>query len=286
MGTDFSDFTYLTLQQQGRRLDVTIDAPPMNVMIVELFAELDQLSIELSRAATSPNDVVVVVMRSADPDFFIAHFDVEPLIKMAGRPRPDSQPEGLGSFHAMCERYRTMPVVSIADIRGRIGGGGAELAASFDMRFGAQHLTVLNQMEVPLGILPGGSGTQRLPRLVGSGRAMEIVIGGVDVDAETLEAWGWLNRSLPTADLDRHVDGLADRIASFDPVAVRAAKASVLAASPDPTPGLRTEAELFASIVHRPEAARAMREFLSRGGQTRAGEQQMESTTRGLFAQS
>lgn len=283
MAIDSSNFELLTLQQRGRRLDVTIDAPPMNVMVVELYLELDQLSIALEADAPSDDSAVVVVFRSADPDFFIAHFDVNPLIVMAGQPRPEEQAEALGNFHVMCERFRTMPVVSIADIRGRIGGGGAELAASFDMRFGAEHVMVLNQMEVPLGILPGGSGTQRLHRLVGRGRAMEIVLGGVDVDAGTLETWGWLNRSLPSADLDRYVDDLADRIASFDPFAVRAAKASVIAASPDPTPGLLAEADHFASTLHRPEAAEGMRQFLANGGQTREGEQQMMSITRGLF---
>ena len=283
MAIDFSTFKLLTFEKTARRLDVTIDAPPMNVMVVELFAELDQLSVALESDADSVDAAQVVVFRSADPDFFIAHFDVNPLIAMAGRARPTKQAEALGSFHAMCERYRTMPVVSIADIRGRIGGGGAELAASFDMRFGAEHVMVLNQMEVPLGILPGGSGTQRLPQLVGRGRAMEIVVGGVDIDAETLAAWGWLNRSLPAVDLGRYVDDLADRIASFDPVAVRSAKASVLAALPDPTPGLLAEADLFATTLHRPEAATAMTKFLSSGGQTREGEQQMMSITEGLF---
>lgn len=283
MAIDFSSFEHLTFQQRGHRLDVTIDAPPMNVMVVELYTELDRLSIALAADVNSPDAANVAVFRSADPNFFIAHFDVNPLIAMAGRPRPTEQAEALGTFHAMCERYRTMPVISIADIRGRIGGGGAELAASFDMRFGAEHVMVLNQMEVPLGILPGGSGTQRLPRLVGRGRAMEIVLGGVDVDAETLETWGWLNRSLPAADLGRYVDDLADRIASFDPVAVRSAKASVLAALPDPTSGLLAEADLFATTLHRPEAAAAMTKFLANGGQTREGEQQMMSITEGLF---
>lgn len=112
---------------------------------------------------------------------------------------------------------------------------------------------------------------------------MEIVLGGVDIDAETLERWGWLNRSLPSADLGRYVDDLAERIATFDPIAVRSAKASVLAASPDPTDGLLAEADLFASLVHRPAAATAMQRFLDSGGQTRAGEQQMMSITEGLF---
>ncbi len=278
-------FERLTCVRNGRRLDVTIDAPPMNVMTREVFAELDRLSIQLNGGVEEPGSVQVVVFRSADPDFFIAHFDVGPLIAMSSRPSPAPLTEDseLGSFHAMCERFRTMPVISIAEISGRVGGGGAELSASFDMRFGARHSMVLNQMEVPLGILPGGTGTQRIPRLVGRGRAMEIVVGAVDIDADTAASWGWLNRAMPQVDLGRYVDGLADRIASFDPVAVRAAKASVLASMPDPAPGLRAETNLFNHTLHRPAATAAMTAFLERGGQTRIGERRIAELATGLF---
>lgn len=272
-------YELLQLESAGRRLDVVIAAPPMNVMSVALYRELDRLSQELWDDAGGTTSVVV--FRSADPDFFIAHFDVEPLIAQAERPRPtDERPNG---FHAMCERFRTAPAISIAEIAGRVGGGGAELSASLDMRFGALDRMVLNQMEVPLGILPGGSGTQRLPRLIGRGRAMEVVVGAVDIDARTAEQWGWLNRALEPSALSDHVDALADRIAGFDPVAVRTAKASVLAAEPDTTEGLATESDLFAGLLHRPDAAAAMRRFLERGGQTRAGEQQMMTLADDLF---
>jgi enoyl-CoA hydratase/carnithine racemase len=279
------DFEHLRCEQQGGRLDVTIDAPPMNIMTVELFGELDRLSRQLADASAGPDGPHVLVLRSADPDFFIAHFDVERLIVGSRQPAPSPLSNGdeLRGFHRMCERYRTMPVISIAEIAGRVGGGGAELAASLDMRFGARHRMVLNQMEVPLGILPGGSGTQRIPHLVGLGRAMEIVIGAVDVDADTAAEWGWLNRSLPSVDLQRYVDDLADRIASFDPAAVRAAKASVVAALPDPEPGLRNEANLFDQLLHRPEATAAMTGFMKRGGQTRDGEQRVAELGAGLF---
>ena len=114
-----------------------------------------------------------------------------------------------------------MGTATIVKVAGRVGGGGAELAASCDMRFGVLGRTMVNQMEVPIGILPGGSGTQRLPRLVGRGRAMEFVLGGIDVDADTVERWGWLNRAFATrSELDTYVDDLARRIASFPPDAV------------------------------------------------------------------
>lgn len=178
----------------------------------------------------------------------------------------------LKGFHKMCERYRTMPIPTICEVDGRIGGGGGELAASCDMRFGTAGKTKLCQMEVPIGILPGGTGTQRLPRLLGRGRAMEIVLGGDDIDAETLAAWGWLNRALPTGELRPFVDRLATRIAGFPPSAVSRAKASVLAATPDPTEGLLTEAFLFQETLRDPAAHQRMKAFLEKGGQTAEGE--------------
>lgn len=132
-------------------------------------------------------------------------------------------------------------------------------------------------MEVPLGILPGGTGTQRLPRLVGTGRALEIVLGGIDVDAETAERWGWLNRALAPDDLQPYVDGLARRIASFPPGAVARAKAAVRGAEDRPLrEALLDEAHLFAQTLRDPAAQRRMTTFLELGGQTREVELRME----------
>lgn len=246
----------------------TIDAPPVNVMTIELFGALA----EFAERVEVDDRVRVVVLRSANPEFFIAHFDVEALVGMpvdGDAVRADR----LGRFHVMCERFRTMPKATICEIAGRVGGGGAELAASFDMRFGALDAMVLNQMEVPLGILPGGSGTQRLPRLVGRGRAMEIVLGGVDVDAVTAERWGWLNRALPAGELTGFVDRLAARIAGFPASAVALAKQSTLNADAmEPTDGLIEEQFLFQRLMHTPDAQTRMRAFLAQGGQTRDGE--------------
>lgn len=254
----------------------TIDAPPINVMTVELFGELIRLSHEIE----ADEDTRVLVLRSADPDFFIAHFDVDTLLA-ADVTGPAVRRDELNGFHAMCERFRTGRTVTIAEIAGRVGGGGAELAAAFDMRFGDADAFVLNQMEVPLGILPGGGGTQRLPRLVGPGRAAEIVLGGIDVDAATADQWGWLNRALPSAELCRHVDQLAARIAGFPPTAVQSAKRALLAAGTDLTPGLLDEAHLFQQTMRDPDAQTRMRRFMDTGGQTRAVEVDIADATAG-----
>ena len=110
------------------------------------------------------------------------------LILQLPRERRDGPNAELGFFHAMCERFRTMPKATIAIVEGRVRGGGSEFVSSFDMRFASLTRATFGQPEVPLGIIPGGSGTQRLPRLVGRARALEIILGGADVDAAQAEA--------------------------------------------------------------------------------------------------
>ena len=262
-----SDFQLLAVEETSRVVTVTIDNPPINIITLALYAELTQLVEELQRDP----DLSVVVFKSANPDFFLAHFDVEAILQFPteGDAERSSEPN---PFHLMCERLRTMNKVTIAQIEGRVGGGGSELVASMDMRFGVIGKTIVNQMEVPLGILPGGSGTQRLPRLVGRGRAMEIVLGGEDLDAETAERWGYLNRIYAAADIDQAVSDLAQRIGRFPQPAVRLAKASVNAAELPLAQGLSEEAYLFARTIRTAEAQSAMTKFMAMGGQTREGE--------------
>ena len=262
-----SDFQLLAVEVTSRVATVTIDNPPINIITLALYAELTQLVEELQRDP----ELSVVVFKSANPDFFLAHFDVEAILQFPteGDAERSSEPN---PFHLMCERLRTMNKVTIAQIEGRVGGGGSELVASMDMRFGVIGKTIVNQMEVPLGILPGGSGTQRLPRLVGRGRAMEIVLGGEDLDAETAERWGYLNRIYAAADIDQAVSDLAQRIGRFPQPAVRLAKASVNAAELPLAQGLSEEAYLFARTIRTAEAQTAMTKFMAMGGQTREGE--------------
>lgn len=266
MSVDANQFTTLHLSIADRVAVAEIDNPPVNVMTAELFRDLRTLP----GFVETETDARVLVLRSANPDFFIAHFDVEAILSFPVDSPPTRETE-LRGFHAMCEHYRTMAIPTICEVAGRVGGGGAEMAASCDMRFGTA-ATTLCQMEVPLGILPGGTGTQRLPRLLGRGRAMEVVLGGDDIDGLTLERWGWLNRALAAGELRTFVDTLAARIASFPPEAVSRAKASVLAAGPDPIDGMLNEAFLFQETIRYPEAQERMRAFLARGGQTPEGE--------------
>ena len=247
---------------------VTMDHPPVNLLDLTLIAELDRIG----REVEADDSVRVIVLDSADPEFFAAHADVNLILRL---PIDDeSRHTELGSFHAMVDRFRTMPKATIAVIEGIARGGGSELALSFDMRFAAIGRAVLAQPEVAVGIIPGGSGTQRLHRLVGRGRALEIILGCSDIDAETAEHWGYVNRALPDDELRTFVDRLAARIASFPPAAVGRAKAALDAALPDPVDGLLVEDQLFRACLSDPHAQARMAAFLEMGGQTREVERQ------------
>ena len=261
------DYKFLNVDIDGTVGFVTINNPPMNIITVDLFAEL----VELSKELKADSRLLVVVVKSADPDFFLAHFDVEALLDrpLQGEAQRNSE---MTEFHAMGERMRTMNKITIAQIEGRVGGGGSEFALGFDMRFGVRGKTQINQMEVPLGILPGGDGTQRLPRLVGRARAMEIIVAGDDLDAETAERWGYLNRIFDADDIGPYVAALARRIGSFPPQAVRLAKEAVNSAERPLSEGLADEAYLFQRLMRTDDARRNMQRFLEIGGQTREGE--------------
>ena len=262
----YDTYTLLHISRDGPIVTAIINAPPINIITLNLFGELARLAIELEADETA----LVVIIKSADPDFFFAHFDVEALIDIANGPQG---PVGdATAFQDMCNRFQTMNTVSIAQIEGRVGGGGSELSMSFDMRFGVRGKTIINQMEVPIGIMPGGTGTQRMPRLIGRARTLEVILGGIDMDAETAERWGWLNRALAADEIEAHVSALARRIASFPPEAVRLAKQSINAAALPLAEGCRVEAELFQTLMFTDAARTKMARFLELGGQTREGE--------------
>jgi enoyl-CoA hydratase/carnithine racemase len=261
------DYQLLDVAVDGRIAWITIRNPPLNVITQPLYAELSALSKQLK----ADRGLTVVVLKSADPDFFLAHFDVNVILAIPTDTEAQRDHQ-LNDYHAMCERFRTMDKVTIAQIEGRVGGGGSELAMSCDMRFGVRGKTIINQMEVPIGILPGGTGTQRLPRLVGRGRALEIILGGDDLDAETAERWGYLNRIFAADAIGAFVESLARRIAAFPVEAVRLAKQAVDGAEQPLANGLPDEAYLFQRLLRTDGAKRNMRRFLELGGQTREAE--------------
>lgn len=266
-----SEYQTLSLSHDRGVCHVTISNPPVNVMTAELYQDL----VAVTEALEMDDTIKVVVFQSADPDFFIAHFDVS-LILTFPADGPAEKAAKLSPFHEMCERVRTMPKATIVKMAGRAGGGGNEFAASCDMRFGVKGKTIINQMEVPLGILPGGSGTQRLPRLVGRGRAMEICLGGDDIDAQTCEAWGYLNRIFSSAEeMSDFVDALAARIASWPAEAIALCKASINNAELPIMEGLLEEAYLFQQTLRTEGAQTNMRRAMAAGLQTREGESRM-----------
>lgn len=244
---------------------VVIDHPPINLFDRALYPEMTRVVSALANDDT----VRAVVFRSAVKEFFIAHFDVSLILRL---PKESAAPKTLNDFHQMCETLRTMPKPTIAAIDGRVGGGGSEFALSCDMRFASPD-SILCQPEVPLGIIPGGSGTVRLSRLVGRSRAMEAILAGDDIDAATAEKWGWVNRVVN--DPVSHAMAVARRIASFPVGAVRAAKRSVLRAEDHVVEDLLAEAGEFNATLSDPVARRAMENFLDRGGQTPQGEKHL-----------
>ena len=261
------DYQRIHVEIADRVLTATLDNPPINLITAEFAAELAAFAAE----AEADGAIRAIVLKSADPDFFLAHFDVGAILEFPIDAEA-MRDEQLNFYHEMCERLRTMDKVTICQIEGRVGGGGSEIAASCDMRFGVRGKTRICQMEVPLGILPGGTGTQRLPRLVGRGRALEIILGGDDLDAETAEAWGYLNRALGAEEIDGFVSALARRIASFPAPAIALAKQAVDGCDLPLLDGLREEAYLFQQLIRTPEAQANMKRFLEIGGQTRDGE--------------
>ena len=247
---------------------VKVKAPVSNMDLFPTILDLAGFVEEVS----CDEAVRVLVLESDDADFFIAHFDVELIL---GFPTdiPAQREDEPNLFHVMCNTLREMPKPTIAKVAGRVGGGGNEFISCCDMRYGVRGKTLINQMEVPLGILPGGGGTQQLPRLIGRSRAMEVILGADDLDAETAERWGYLNRIFDTsADMDAFVGRLAARMALWPAEAVALAKRSVLNAEQPLHQGLREEAYLFQETLRTEPAQTRMRKALEMGAQTREGE--------------
>ncbi len=239
---------------------VVFDNPPLNIMGATMFHGLQEL---LSRMDAS-SSLRVVVFESANPDFYLAHFDLSDIAGSLGlmQSTDASVPTVLMDTFVRLTKSR---VVSIAKIRGRVRGVGSEFVLACDMRFASRENTVLAQVEVGSGVHPGGGGIERLAHLVGRGRALEIIIGSDDFDGETAERYGYVNRAFPDAKLDDFVDKLARRIATFDRRPMEAAKNLVNQVSLPPTDRLVDSQNSFLTAVTWPETQRRFKTLFDRG---------------------
>jgi enoyl-CoA hydratase/carnithine racemase len=165
----------------------------------------------------------------------------------------------------MLVRLSRAPVVSIASIRGRATGVGSELALACDMRFASREKAILSQFEVGAGIVPGGGPMARLPRLIGRGRALEVLLGADDIPADLAELYGYVNRSLPDADLDAFVESLAVRISSFDKQAISETKRFADVASLPPDYEIAPEWDACFASIMRPAAQQRIKKLMERG---------------------
>ena len=236
---------------------VVFDYPPFNMVDATIFEGLQDL---LARMDATPS-LRVVVFESANPDFYLAHFD---LTGKTGNIMTAVGPSGLPVLMDTFVRLTKSPVVSIAKIRGCVRGVSSEFVLACDMRFASRENTRLGQPEVGVGLHPGG-GAERLPHLVGRGRALEIILGASDFDGDTAERYGYVNRALPDAELDGFVDALARRIAPFDRRAIAAAKNLINQVSLPSADQLLDALTSFETSLTWPEAQQRIQALLKRG---------------------
>src|SRR5262245_14530741 len=239
--------SHLHIERRSPRYwQVTFDHPPINTITADTMAELSAL---VGRIETDP-DLRVVVFASANPDFFLAHYDLEgdPTRTFGVQPGPT----GLHPWLDLTVRLSRAPAVSIAAIRGRARGAGSEFVLACDLRFASRENTVLGQFEVGTGVVPGGGPMARLSRLVGRGRALEILLVADDLDGPRAEQYGYVNRLVADADLDDEVDGIAMRLAQFDREAIARTKSHVNAVTLPSNAELPPALDDFVASLQRP----------------------------------
>ena len=237
---------------------VMFDYPPFNVVDATMYQGLQDLLARMDASAS----LRVIVFESALPDFYLSHFD---LTGKLGNIISAVGPSGLPILMDTFVRLTRSPVASIAKIRGCVRGVSSEFVLACDMRFASRENTRLGQPEVGVGLHPGGGGTERLPHLVGRGRALEIILGGNDFDGETAAAYGYVNRALPDGELDVFVDTLARRIASFDRRAIGAAKHLINQVSLPSADRFLDALNSFQTALTWPEALQRIRALLKLG---------------------
>jgi enoyl-CoA hydratase/carnithine racemase len=237
---------------------VTIDNPPINVMGPQMIQQFQ----EIMSALDADEHVRVVVFDSAVDGYFLNHSDF--LGKLEDLTAMPAGPTGLPPWLDVMVRLTRAPVVSIALIRGRATGNGSELTLACDMSFASREKAILSQWEVGVGVVPGGGPMARLPQLIGRNRALEVLLSSEDIRGEQAEAYGYVNRALPDAELDAFVEALATRIAGFDKWAIANTKRLVNTSLP-PDVELGAGWDVCMASLGRPAAQAAIKALMDRG---------------------
>jgi enoyl-CoA hydratase/carnithine racemase len=258
---------------------VTIENPPVNVLDAALMGELRHFLLLVGE----DDAIKVVVFESANPDFFIAHVDMALIDDPhAFDAIARDVPAGLNVFQALGELVRNLPQITIAKLAGIARGGGAEFVAACDMAFGAIGRAGLGQVEALMGIVPSGGAMQYLSTRMSRGRLLEVILGAGLFGAEEAAAYGWINRALPSNELDVFVGELARNIASLPDGVARAAKRVVPPA--DLMDGFAREEAEWGKLFANPAAERLIRGGLAQGAQTPDGEKRLEVILREIEA--
>jgi enoyl-CoA hydratase/carnithine racemase len=263
--THQSTFETISACNEGGVLFAELAAPPMNLLGPDLVRDL----VSLIQQTEADDSIHVLVLKSADSDYFISHVDVTRIAeygelakKLTGEPSI-----------AMLFRYLSESrLVTIAQIEGRVRGVGSEFVLACDMRFAALESAIFSQPEVGFGLLPGSGAVQHLTRLMGRGRALEVLLSADDYDAEMAERYGWINHALPAATLDNCVKSLAHRIASFPDFGIAVIRDRVNGVALAPAEEFRRDSSLFLDCVRKPETQNRIKAAMKRGFQTREAE--------------
>ena len=258
-------FETLNVHAEGPVLFAEIDAPPMNLLGPELVRDL----VALIQSAEADDGVRVLVFSSADPDYFISHVDLK---RIAEYRAEAAKLTGVPSIALLFRHLSASNVVTIAQIEGRVRAAGSEFALACDMRFAARESAIFAQIEPAFGQVPGGGAAEYLVRLMGRGRALEVMLSADDYDAELAERYGWINRALPRDELGHFVRSLAHRIGGFPASGHAAVKERVNAISLAPIEDFRLDSDLFGEAVRTPEAQHRIEVAMARGMQTRDAE--------------
>jgi len=242
-----SKWTHLKLDRRSpAHWRVTFDHPPINTITATTVAELA----ELVALIEQDTDLHVVVFDSANPDFYLAHYDVE---NDPGKTAAlGVGPTGMPAWLDLLARLSRTPVVTIALIRGRARGAGSEFILACDLRFASRENTLLGQFEVGIGVVPGGAPMARLSRLVGRGRALEILLVADDLDGPRAEQYGYVNRVIADDQLDAEVDMMATRLGRFDHEAIKRTKSHVDRVTLPPDSELPPATADFRELFARP----------------------------------